>query len=58
MAQKNATPTKAQAESMKRNGIATPFVWAVVKDYGHAMIIRNRLDGEFRVIENGGSVNG
>lgn len=58
MAQKNATPTKAQAEVMKRNGISTPFVWAVVKDLNHSIIIRNRLDGEFRVIEKGGCWNG
>jgi len=50
MAQKNATPSKAQAEVMKRRGV-NPLTWTVVKDLNNSMIVRHRITGEFRVID-------
>lgn len=49
MAQKNATPSKAQAEVLKRNGLQ-PLTWTVVKELTNSMIVRNRITGEFKVI--------
>lgn len=48
--QKNATPTKDQAEAMKRSGIAYPVVWAVIKEWDSKMLIINRLDHHVRTI--------
>lgn len=49
MAQKNATPGKAQAEVMKRNGL-NPLLLVVVKDLEHSMIVKHRVTGEFKII--------
>lgn len=48
--QKNATPTKAQQEVMRANGLA-PRDWTVVRDFNYSMIVRNRTSEEYRVIE-------
>ena len=48
--QKNATPTQAQAEALKRAGLA-PISWAVVRELPHSLIVKNRLTGEFKVID-------
>ena len=50
MAQKNATPSKAQAEILKRHGLQ-PLTWTVIKDLAHSMIVKHRITGEFKVIE-------
>lgn len=50
MARKNATPSKAQQEVLKRNGLM-PLAWVVIKDLNNSMIVKNRLTGEFKVIE-------
>ena len=50
LAQKNAAPTKAQAEALKRAGLA-PIAWAVVRELPHSLIVKNRLTGEFKVID-------
>lgn len=50
MAQKNATPRKAQAETMKRNGL-NPLSWTVIKELNHSMIVRHRISGEIKVID-------
>ena len=50
MAQKNATPNKAQAEALKRAGLA-PIAWAVVRELPHSLIVKNRLTSEFKVID-------
>lgn len=50
MAQKNASPTKEQAEAMKKAGM-NPVFWAVVKVLPNSMIVKNRLTGEFKVLE-------
>lgn len=50
MAQKNASPTKAQQEVIKSNGLR-PCEWTVIKDLNHTMIIRNRQTNEVKLIE-------
>lgn len=50
MAQKNATPTKAQAEALKRAGLA-PIAWAVVRVLSHSLIVKHRVTGEFKVLD-------
>lgn len=53
MAQKNATPSKAQQEVLKRNKL-NPLVWVVVKELDHSMIVRHRVTGEFKHVEKKG----
>lgn len=50
MAQKNATPSKKQTEIIKRNGLNAQC-WTVVKELSNSMIVRNRITGEFKVID-------
>lgn len=50
VAQKNATPTKEQKESISKCGLQ-PVMWVVVKELHHSMIIRNRVTSEFKMIE-------
>lgn len=50
MAQKNAIPTKEQAEAMKKIGM-NPMFWVVIRDLHKSMIVKNRLTGEFKVLE-------
>jgi len=60
MAQKNATPNKAQQEAIQRAGLK-PLYWAVARELPSCLIICNRITKEFRIIkkiasdcENGG----
>lgn len=56
MAQKNATPTKAQQEVMKQNGLQ-PHLFTVVKELEFSMIVKHRITGEFKVInKQGGTI--
>ena len=50
MAQKNATPNKEQASAIERQGLRKAF-WVVVKEFEFSMIIKNRVTGEFKVIQ-------
>ena len=50
MAQKNATPSKAQQEILKRNSLE-PLEWVVIKELNHSMIIRQRSGTEVRIID-------
>ena len=50
MAQKNATPSKAQAEILKRHGFQ-PHLYTVVKEFPKSMIVKHRVTGEFKVLE-------
>lgn len=50
MAQKNATPSKEQAEILKRNGL-NHLTWTVIQDLNHSMIVRHRITGEVKVID-------
>jgi hypothetical protein len=49
MAQKNATPTKEQAETICKAGLK-PDCWLVVKELLYIMYIRNRQTEEVRKI--------
>ena len=49
MAQKNATPTKEQKEVLAKNSLR-PELWVVVKGLPGSLIIKQRITGEFRVI--------
>lgn len=50
MAQKNATPNKAQIEILRRNGLGR-CEWTVVKDLTNSLIVMNRFTGEFKVLD-------
>ena len=50
MAQKNASPSKAQAEVIKRNGL-NALTWVVIKELNHSMIVKHRITGEIKVID-------
>ncbi len=50
MAQKNATPTKEQTQTMERHGLKA-VLWVVVKELQHSMIVKHRITGEFKVID-------
>ena len=50
MAQKNATPSKAQTEIIKRHGLQ-PHLYTVVKELPNSMIVKHRINGEFAVLE-------
>lgn len=50
MVQKNATPTKAQAEALKRAWMS-PNAWVVVRELPHSLIVKHRVTCEFKVIE-------
>lgn len=49
MAQKNATPTREQQAVLVKNGLR-PALWVVVKDLPGSLIVKQRITGEFRVI--------
>lgn len=53
MAQKNAIPSKAQAEILKRNGIQ-PHLYTVVKELPNSIIVKHRVTGDFVVLEKAG----
>ena len=48
VAQKNATPTREQANVIAANGLQAAW-WVVVKDFSGSMIVRHRISGEFDV---------
>lgn len=50
MKQKNASPTKEQAEVLRRNK-KNPALYVVVRDLPYSLIIKNRETGEFDVIK-------
>lgn len=48
---KAISPTKEQAELMKRGGINFPFLWLVVGDFIRSFAVKNILTGEFRLVD-------
>ena len=50
MAQKNATPTKEQQALLKNAGLSA-LAWTVVKEFPNSMIVRNRVTGDFKLIQ-------
>lgn len=49
MAQKNATPTKEQAQVLEKHGLKA-YSWVVVKEFHDSMIIKSRFDDEIKHI--------
>ena len=50
MPQKNATPNREQKAVLARHGLR-PLEWVVIKELTHSLIIKNRITGEFKVVE-------
>lgn len=50
MAQKNATPTKEQKAVMEKRGLKPAF-WVVVNETPRSLIVKQRITGEFKVID-------
>ena len=50
MAQKNATPTKEQKAVLERNKL-NPLCWVVVNETPRSLIVKQRITGEFRLID-------
>lgn len=50
MAQKNATPTKEQKVVLQRHNLQD-YLWTVMKDFEHSLMIRHRITGEVRVLD-------
>lgn len=50
MPQKNATPNREQKTVLARHGLR-PLEWVVIKELNHSLIIKNRITGEFKVVE-------
>ena len=50
MAQKNATPSKAQEDILRAHSLR-PQLYTVVKDLPNSLIIKHRISGEFQVVE-------
>lgn len=54
MAQKNATPSKAQQASIKAAGLNV-LTWVVQKELPKSLIVRHRITGEIKLIEKKGA---
>ena len=52
MAQKNATPSKTQAEILTRNGL-NKLTWVAIKVLDHVLIVKHRITGEVKTIPKG-----
>ena len=50
MVQKNASPTKEQAEAMKKIGM-NPMFWVVIRNLHKSMIVRHRITDEVKLVE-------
>ena len=50
MKQKNASPTKEQAEILRKN-LLNPAEYIVVKDLKYSMIVRHRYSGEHQIVK-------
>lgn len=49
MAQKNATPTKEQKAVLEKHKL-NPLCWVVVNETPHSLIVKQRVTGEFKLI--------
>lgn len=49
MAQKNASPRKDLAESIRRAKL-NPLFWVVIRDLNRQLILKHRATGEIKVI--------
>ena len=50
MAQKNATPSKAQEDILRAHSLR-PQLYTVVKEFPNSMIVKHRITGEFNVLD-------
>ena len=50
VAQKNATPSKEQQQIMAKHKLPA-YLWTVMKEFNHALMVRHRVTGEVRVID-------
>ena len=50
MKQKNATPTKEQAEILRKQGY-DPLRYVVTKELPYSLIVKNRDTGEFDIVK-------
>lgn len=50
MKQKNATPTKEQAEILRKNKL-NPAEYVVIKELAYSMIVKHRYSGEHQAIK-------
>lgn len=50
MKQKNATPTKEQAEILRKAGL-DPNFYVVAKELPYSLIVKNRETGEFDIVK-------
>ena len=49
MGQKNATPTREQANVLEKHGLKA-WEWIVMRDLQHSMIVKSRSSGEIKHI--------
>ena len=49
--EQRSSPTEIHTKAMKKAGIEFPFLWAILQDFPTCMIIKNRITGEFRMVE-------
>ena len=50
MAQKNASPTRAQGAIIERNGL-NKLTWVVIRELNLKLIVRHRITGEVKAID-------
>lgn len=50
MAQKNASPTKEQAEVLEKNGL-NKLTWVVLEDMNHYLVVKHRITGDVKHIK-------
>ena len=50
MAQKNASPTRAQARILEKHSL-NKLMWSVMRELENVLIIRHKITGEVKVIE-------
>lgn len=49
MATKNDIPTEDQKKILQKHGLPH-YLWTVMNDFGHDLMVRHRITGEVRLI--------
>ena len=49
MAKKNEAATDEQKKALQKNGLPH-YLWVVMNDFGHDLLVRNRVTGEVKMI--------
>lgn len=52
MAKKNKAPAKDHKPILEANGLK-PYLWEVEQELPESLIVRNRINGDFKVIKKG-----